>query len=827
MNINKLILRGYKRFNLNSFNSLEIDFSTPLQLILGTNGCGKSSLLEQLTPLCPSPADFKKDGYKEIHITHHNRKYVMKYVFSPKRHFGFEVDGVELNDGGTSTVHNELVKTHFGITNEIQQLLLSKEKFTSMSAVRRKEWFLQLSDVDFDYAIKLYNKLREASRDVSGAVKLAKKALVAESEKLIGDEQLNSFKKEADSLHAILDQLFEIKKPVEADTDMLLIEQTQLDAQIYKTATLLEKIFEQIKHAPYSKEDYEKSIVKTRELIVANNAILGKLADEHSLVKSKVNILKAAEEKSIDALKQECAELESKIKQHENSCFYKQDVLNASALKNLFETLKVNILNIINELAANPDGKYSSEKLQSAKAQLQQLNVKKAELIGTTSKLDTAIKHANEHKDNPDVTCPKCLHTFSTKYDPKQVAGLQSSLDKLTKELSEVNTKFEQTQNYIEECSVYGQLWRSLINITSSAPALSMYWEYLLSDDIKEDPKSCFKWLNKISDDLEHKTNIEALKQLFNDRATLLRSMQSVGSESLQTLLLRLYELDTQVNHITSQIKQQDNELNIYQKELNTLKQYESLRAEISSLIKNKMNLAKEARENLRRHSVNQLIKNLQSHLATVEQKIGSAAHQKAVIDNITKQINSLVKQEECYDLLIKELSPTEGLIAEGLFSFIDGFISQVNAIIKTVWSYKLEIDACAVSDGESIDLDYKFPMRINGSSEDIPDISKGSEGMIQIVDLAYKVTAMRRLGLSDMPLVLDELGSAMDVQHKAETVNVIRALVEQKVFPQVFFISHDFVQYGALSNCEILLLNDINVVAPKADNVNKHVTFN
>jgi len=41
-----------------------------VQIILGTNGCGKSSLLSQLTPL---PANIKKDyregGYKKITLT--------------------------------------------------------------------------------------------------------------------------------------------------------------------------------------------------------------------------------------------------------------------------------------------------------------------------------------------------------------------------------------------------------------------------------------------------------------------------------------------------------------------------------------------------------------------------------------------------------------------------------------------------------------------------------------------------------------------------------------------------------------------------------------
>lgn len=64
MIIHYIKLTDYKRIKLNNLKTIEIDFSEPLQLILGTNGCGKSSILSELTPYPPSSEFYSKGGWK-------------------------------------------------------------------------------------------------------------------------------------------------------------------------------------------------------------------------------------------------------------------------------------------------------------------------------------------------------------------------------------------------------------------------------------------------------------------------------------------------------------------------------------------------------------------------------------------------------------------------------------------------------------------------------------------------------------------------------------------------------------------------------------------
>ena len=65
MFLTHLKLKGYTRIAQNSIDCIEIDFTKPMQIVLGSNGSGKSSLLEQLSLLPPvTSAEFAKGGFK-------------------------------------------------------------------------------------------------------------------------------------------------------------------------------------------------------------------------------------------------------------------------------------------------------------------------------------------------------------------------------------------------------------------------------------------------------------------------------------------------------------------------------------------------------------------------------------------------------------------------------------------------------------------------------------------------------------------------------------------------------------------------------------------
>ena len=98
-----LKLKGYTRLSLNHIDSLEYTPVAKTQVIIGTNGSGKSSLLYELSPM-PSHHRMYDHGYKQITIEHKGSTYVLTSDFTKGKSHSFIKDGIELNPGvGTYT----------------------------------------------------------------------------------------------------------------------------------------------------------------------------------------------------------------------------------------------------------------------------------------------------------------------------------------------------------------------------------------------------------------------------------------------------------------------------------------------------------------------------------------------------------------------------------------------------------------------------------------------------------------------------------------------------------------------------------------------------
>ena len=224
MFIEELILNGYDRLNTNNFKKIHFSFKKKIQIIIGTNGSGKSSILEELSPLPAESKYYSKDGYKIIKITHFGKRYILKSSFNPVFH-SFKIDDEEINTGGTISEQRKLVKQHFNIDLKSHLVSIGKHKFTNMSTDVKKEWFKNLADSNFDYAISVYKRLREASKETTVALKLAKNKLVSISSKVMPKSDLEVLQKECEELYKVVEYMIENRNsptaPLEKTDDII------------------------------------------------------------------------------------------------------------------------------------------------------------------------------------------------------------------------------------------------------------------------------------------------------------------------------------------------------------------------------------------------------------------------------------------------------------------------------------------------------------------------------------------------------------------------------------------------------------------------------
>jgi hypothetical protein len=201
--------------------------------------------------------------------------------------------------------------------------------------------------------------------------------------------------------------------------------------------------------------------------------------------------------------------------------------------------------------------------------------------------------------------------------------------------------------------------------------------------------------------------------------------------------------------------------------------------------------------------------------LSAKESILQAAQQARGNMADLEARLERAKLKERAAKLLISTLSPTEGLIAEGMTGFVNNYMTQVNKVIASIWSYDMFVLPVTVGETESADLTYRFPLQLYGMPKPLKDIVEGSLSMQQLFDMAFRVVGMAYLGLEHMPLFLDEFGTGFDEHHKNEALKAIRKIIEQMGFEQTFIISHDSNNYGGLSNAELCVLCDKNVLIP------------
>lgn len=827
MHYTYLALTGFKRFMLNDIQSFSMTIANPLQLILGSNGAGKSSLLQQLTPLPPSHTDFTKQGSKELHLTHHQHQYVLKSHFNPAQKHSFIQDGLELNEGGTITVQKELVKTHFGILPETHTLILGEEHFTAMSPMRRKEWFITLCETNYDYAIRVYNKLRERLRDTQGALKLAKKRLVTETEKQLKTEEEAKLKQEVQSLHDLLTHLLEYRKPVENDLDMLQVQQVQDDNLLTKLSVQTLSLLKTLGgNRALTETSLQTILSRLQHRLTQEQTLLQKVSEDYVDNDNKIKVLQQAEQQTLESLQAEILQLQCEQQRFvQSKLLFELDVFDARSALNAFLSIKSSLMELFSTIPSNETKKYSTEQLQQARDRLTQSRIQYQKLIEKIQALTSKHKHMLEHRDKPDLTCTRCQHRFSIHYNEAQFQQLETELEHSQCKLEqELRPQIQALETYIEDCGQYARLYRQYQQTLQHVPILQPYWTYLAQKQVLLlNPSAGITELQRIEQDLRHQLQYAERQQQIQQKQQLLHSLKDVGTADLKSLIQQNQQYNQRIETHTAQIQKLTQRQSYYQTLLTLTKDLQTLLSRIEKGIAHKTDLLSEEYETLRRHSLNDCIRQLQSVLAGKEHILTQSQMQQSVINNISFQITEMELEEQALQALVKTLSPSEGLIAEGLFGFIKAFISQMNQFICKVWSYPLSIEACQLDEDQSVELDYKFPLVQDHHR--LPDVKFGSKGMQEIVNLAFRVTAMKYLGLQNSALLLDEPGTSFDTEHRRAFIDLVKALYEQQCFKQIFLISHYSHQYDALSNADICVLSEHNILKPVK--YNEHVRIN
>ena len=799
MLLKELEIKHYTRLYIPNIKYLHYMPKQNMQIILASNGSGKSSLLKEIIPNVEDlNKEYDEDGYRIAKYLHKNKTYELSYIRNTNKH-SFKINGTELNQAGLKKTQKTLIEEHFKLTKHIHEMLLSNTTFTNMSVSERKRWFTDiLTSIDYKYAMDKYNKAKLHTRDLTSYIKLIQSKIMFDDKSLeeMTDTYIEQLKNDKQNFIKLLDSILAQRPLASEDStlnmDTILDNQKELYRLInkYKNSSDID-ILKHVNTLLISKEFELKTLdKKTKE-------IRDKLKDINN------NGLNISEDKT---------ELESNLKniKDELDKYVKDTNLTYDDYKIYVEELLMlhsDLLDITNSLSDLDGIDVTSKNIKTISDKIAATRQELKSKEHTVATLDRELQKQIAYSEAEDVTCPKCTTVFKPNHDAQKLASLKSALaneldkkeilDKKLDDLIKDMEKIDAKRNLIAKLKL------SLVN-ERLAPIYEdlkkssdlFFNTHIISRKIS-DIYATLPTLEHITDSISKykdiKQKILVLESITLDKLSYLQNVKRTLEDELSKTLQKSIEVTNDINKYK----------NIIADKNKIVKYIDMFKTTISKV----KSIKKEKYDKLLKDYYNELIYIIKHEIAEIDNKLVEYDKIKSHREELVKELDEYKTELVLAKKLEDYLSPTKGIIGESISNTINVILERMNEIINTIWTYEINILPC---DTDLNDLTFRFPVKLNNNKE-IIDVSKGSSAIKEVIDLAFKITAMEFLDMLDYPLVLDEFSATMDPVHRARSYDFIEDISRDK-FTQIFMVSHYETMYSRFNHTDVVVLNNDNL---------------
>lgn len=825
MYIKQLILHKSKRLGFNGIDTMTYTPTMIHQIILGSNGSGKSSLMAELSPLPAYGNDYFKGGYKTIHIEHRGKDYLLTNDFSTKtagRHV-FLLEGEDLNSGGTVTVQKQLVKEHFELDQDLFDLLIGTSSFREMNATQRRGWLVRMADDNMEYALGLYNQINKQYRDAQAVVKYHDGRLATEIRRVPDIEarraELQGENTRLLALHRELTKILGGREGFTPESHLTQAKQwsdtlAQTASEVIGADYLDGNPITELTQLPLVKERLLGSLEGADKQIEA-------LSAEHVAIKQTLEALTDQGARDLDSLVLKMTRVQEAQSAVLKDIFTYPDlkIQDEIILSTVTESIKQPFSDLIEQLPDNSTG-YFVRKDWESRALTKTSLLEKIDLIAQDLKKQ---EHLLYHLTNTtSVECPKCQSVFipgMTRYSLPQV---EKTVNELNGSIEELSNQVNQIDEYLLEVNSYLGIYRQLQSLMDNTPALHSLWSHLRSFPLSEYHPN--KYLLEFAIWEEEVLKLGTGARMGEDIAVMedaIAQLSAGGNSESKYTQKSLAAIDARISELTIERG----------KTIGRIAYIENLSVKCEKMreLEGKL-VSAQARfdESMIQYEeesvyvfVEEEINHLNVCLGRVSIELNQLAVTSKVIAELTQRREEAIQEQEVLAILVKQLSPSTGLIADHSLSFIKQFTDQMNSIINSIWTYDMQLLPLAISE----DLTYKFPLYMSESDTETPDINKASTAQKSVIDFAFKILLITYLGLEDYPLYLDELTPSMDETHRINITNYVKEFVEEKRCSQMFMISHHIGGHNGFNSAEFLIINGANLLN-KPGVFNENVEF-
>lgn len=799
MIIKKIELYKFKRFFLSQVDHFVLEPKSNIMIMAWGNGKGKSSLLSVLNPLpAELKKDFKEDGYKYIEILHRGHEYKISSGKLEKNKHSFIQDDKELNPGGTKRVQLELVKEHFNITPAINNVVLGLDKFSIMPPSTRKYWFSELSTIDYTYPVKVYNSLKARYRDLLGGIKLQEENIGKITSNVLKEDELESLKEQRSKLEEYITYIISLH-----NHDVDLEVNTNVISELTKVVNDLRNLTTQ----QFRSNDLNYYLANISKVEANIETLVKDIKDiQHKL--HLADEIAGAPNQDLEALQTSRRDKIIKIlelRKHSNGKvpLYKIDQV-CSVYNDVYIHImdEVNKLNDAERIVVTLTGVKDDKKQLEELTNLQQITQRKLDKV--EGEYDALVRSSNS---KIETTCPQCKTVYSIDLGETKKSELTTIIDNYKKELSYIENKHKQLTEDLERKLNTINIIDNIKLIFRQPSILKPLANFIITRNIDYNTPAgaIIMIMDKTKRILHNLSNYSTLRKDLTKITHNIAKIKSANKAKIDLHTQNVKMLEQELEIKTLELNKSRELLTLLVSEKDKVIRIKELISKMKQLLKQQAKIKKAAVIQLRNKYLTELVGQLKTLLVEYDQKLLQNVQSRSLLDKAVRDIEEYKERVKVIGHMLDALSPSDGIIARSINSFLNIFIKEMNHIINSVWSYEMTILPCDVSEDD--DLDYKFKVKVN-NDEVIEDVSRLSSSMQEIVDLAYKIVFMKYMGLSDSPLILDEFGRTMDATHRDTAYNIIDRVFSSN-FNQIFLVSHFESMYGRFVNADLVQLED------------------
>lgn len=850
----ELSLKKYKRLRLQDVKHFHIKFREVYQLIIGTNGSGKSSIMRELTPMPANHKDYEKGGGKDIVILFNGMLYrlISDFTHGNNHEFhmadasNFNVDEYDLstieftnlNEGRTAKAQKTLVEQHFKVNQEILDVLLGDTKFTAMPALKRRDWILRLAGGDLEYALQVHRKLNNLVNEQIAIVKHTNKRINEEQMKMISEAEYAQLESLVGEYTETLNKLYNVPliHDLKHSTMYFRAAETKIAqalqyANNFKQINAQRPVWFNIEIQPMTQYTDAYDILKSelesiRFEVRTNKESLNRLYEDANNLNKTLEQLKNAYSGNIDDLINEKDQLHDQYLKDVHMHPFNIGMINDNAeeVAAAWAAIYAQLIGIFNNIEDNSERKYSRAQRDTIQAQM---DIIRRDLQQNTRAHEKVLHQLDHIRNAEHMTCPECAHKWvigiPTNVTP---ARLEEEGNRIKEMIKYDEYRLTEMSDYIERCGQYNSAMAQFSSIVKSNPVHEKLWDKMnLAEVFFNPPLHSLKTIESYNSDVlasvgfaKRLFDIRSMQDVITQAQAIKGSKAEVSEGLLEETNRRIQEIHTELDDL--QIK--ESELRAWMSSLEQMHQNFNAAMDAVTASFEHMITGWEA-------SAGEMVSEEKASIQLKLANTSSALQEAKNIIHVQEMLkSSLQKEKSVLDAcatLADTLSPKNGLIAECIRTIIDQLTMQINNVIGQIWTYPLEVLPCEddTDDSAPADLKYRFPLSIHHGQNVTEDIAKGSSAQRDVVDFAFSLCVYMYLDLDGWPLYLDELAPTMDEMHRTRIMQLVKLLIESHRNSQMFMISHYISGHGAFTQSEVCLLNDKNIIN-KPLRYNEHV---